>query len=216
MIKTEWEVRRDIVFTGKRVYEKGLVSATDGNISVRMMPDRLMITPAGSCLGSLNVNDLVYVDLQGQILQANIKPSSELPMHLEIYRQRPDINAIIHAHPGKTIAFTVAGKDLSRPVLPEVVVMFGKIPVAHYATPSTSESAEVIKDYVKDHEVIVLDHHGAVSLGKSLEDAYHKMEKLEHTANVLFTASQLGEVKELGQQDLDKLLQLKQYVTDKA
>ena len=132
-------------------------------------------------------------------------------MHLEIYKQRSDIQAIIHAHPSKTIAFTVAGKDLSKPVLPEVVVMLAEIPVADYATPSTAESADAIKNLVKNHDVIVLDHHGAVALGGTLEDAYHKMEKLEHAANILFTASQMGDIKELDKQSLQKLIQLKQH-----
>jgi L-fuculose-phosphate aldolase len=207
-MKTDWEARREIVLCGEKVYRKGLVAAMDGNISVRMFPDRLMITSSGSCLGALNVEELSYVDMNGQLLAGNVKPSSELPMHIEIFKKRPDVHAIIHAHPPLATAFTIAGKSLSQPVLPEVFVMFGKIPVAPYAPPSTPESVQAISDCIDKHDLILLDHHGAVAVGKSLDDAFHKMEKLEHTASTLLAAEQLGEIKPLSSADVDKLRQL--------
>ena len=177
-MKTEWETRRDIVAIARRVYNAGIVAATDGNISYRIMTDRVMITPSGTSFASLNTDSLAYVDLEGNVLSHQYKPSSELPMHLEIYRQRPDVNAIIHAHPPYATALTLSGYSMEDPILPEVVMMFGKIPTAPYATPSTKESAESIRHLIKDHQAILLDHHGAVTYGKSLEDAFHKMEKL--------------------------------------
>lgn len=205
MIKTDWEIRRDIVAFGKRVYAKGLVAATDGNISVRMMTDRVMITPSGECLNDLDVEGLVYMDLGGQVLGPGRNPSSEWPMHLEIYRKRPDVEAIIHAHPPVATGFSVAGTSLSDPVLPELVVMFGSIPTAPYATPATTESADAIRDLIGNHDVIILDHHGAVTVGRDLEDAYLKMEKLEHAASTLLAARQAGGITPLTPDALKKL-----------
>ena len=202
---TDWEIRRQLVRYGKKVYEKGLVAATDGNISMRMMTDRVMITPSGVALSDLDVNDLVYVDLDGQVLQGRHKPSSELPMHLEIYRQRPEINAVLHAHPPTTVAFTIAGETFTQPLLPELVVLFGEIPIASYATPATEESANSIRDLIPNYDVIVLDHHGAVTMGKSLEDAFAKMEKLEHSAKTLLAAKQIGRINPLNPSEVRKL-----------
>ena len=146
----------------------------EGNISIRIFSDRFLITPSGSCLGTLNTEDLVYVDAEGQTLVGRVKPSSELPMHLEIYKRRPDVYAIIHAHPPLATAFTIAGKSISDPVIPEVFVQVGKIPVAPYAPPSTKESVEVISEIILKHDLILLDHHGAVAIGKSLEEAFQR------------------------------------------
>ena len=209
-MKTDWEIRREICLFGKRVYEKGFVTATDGNISMRMMANRLMITPSASCLGDLNVNDLAYVDLTGQILQSNCKPSSELPMHLEIYRNRPDVNAIIHTHPVNSTSFTIAGESFSQPVLPELILGIGDVPIAKYATPSTNESAVVISELIKNHDVIILDHHGVVTVGKTLLDAFFKLERLEHAASTLLAAKQLGNINPLDPSDIEKLEKVKQ------
>ena len=209
-MKTDWEARRDIIATAKQVYKAGIVAATDGNISHRLMTDRVMITPAGRSFANLNTNEISYVDIDGNILNFEHKPSSELPMHLEIYRQRPEINAVIHAHPPFATAFTITGNSLSDPILPEVVMMFGKIPTAPYATPSTQESAESIRHLIKEHDAILLDHHGAVTYGKSLDEAYYKMEKLEHAAKTILAAKSLGTPKKLDENQLSKLKGLKQ------
>ena len=209
-MKTDWEARRDIVATAKQVYKAGIVAATDGNISHRMMTDRVMITPTGKSFAYLKTDEMSYVDLDGNILNFDYKPSSELPMHLEIYWQRPEINAVIHAHPPFATAFTITGNSLSDPILPEVVMMFGEIPTAPYATPATQESADSIRHLVKDYDAILLDHHGAVTYGKSLEEAYYKMEKLEHAAKTLHAAISLGTPKKLDENQLSKLKVLKQ------
>lgn len=177
-MKTDWEARRDIVATAKQVYDKGIVAATDGNISYRVMSDRIMITPSGTSFANLNTEDLAYVDMNGNVLTYNQKPSSELPMHLEIYRQRPEVNAIIHAHPPFATALTLIGSTLADPILPEVVMMFGKIPTAPYATPSTRESAESIRHLIKDHDAVLLDHHGAVTYDRTLEELFIKLKNL--------------------------------------
>ena len=207
-MKTDWEVRRDIIACAKQVYDKGIVAATDGNISYRITSDRVMITHSGTSFATLTTNSLAYVDLDGNILSYDHQPSSELPMHLEIYKQRPDINAIIHAHPPYATALTIAGLSLEDPILPEVVMMFGKIPTAPYATPSTKESAESIRHLIKDHQAILLDHHGAVTFDMTLEKAFHKMEKLEHAAKTILSATTLGTPKKLDENQLGKLKDL--------
>jgi len=208
-MKTEWETRRDIIACARKVYEKGIVAATDGNISCRLMNDRIMITPSGSSFSTMTTNDFAYVDIDGNSLNFDQKPSSELPMHLEIYRQRPDIQAIIHAHPPFATALTLTENSLTDPILPEVVIMFGEIPTAPYATPSTQESAESIRHLIKDHDAILLDHHGAVTYGNSLENAFNKMEKLEHAAKTILAAKSLGTPRMLNQDQLRKLKDLK-------
>jgi len=209
-MKTDWEARRDIIDYARQVYDKGIVAATDGNISYRIMSDRVMITPSGTSFATLTTDTLAYVDLDGTNLGFQYKPSSELPMHLEIYRQRPDVNAIIHAHPPYATALTLTGISLEDPILPEVVMMFGKIPTAPYATPSTKESAESIRHLIKDHQAILLDHHGAVTYGGSLEEAFHKMEKLEHAAKTILAAKSIGPPKVLDENQIGKLKDLRQ------
>jgi len=206
---TDWEIRRQIVSFGKKMYEQRLVVAIDGNISVRMKTDKIIITPAATCLGTLDFNHMIHVDAEGKTASGNLHPSSDLPLHLEIYRQRPDVMAVIHAHPPILTAFTISGEDLSTPVLPEMVLMFGEIPVAPYATPSTEESAEAVKDLIKKHDAIILDHHGAVTVGETLKDAYCRLEKIEQSAYILYTAKQLGGIKPLSEAELQELLKLK-------
>ena len=209
-MKTDWEIRREICRYGKMVYDKGFVAATDGNISMRMMTNRLFITPSASCLGDLNVNELAYVDFNGHVLQSNCNPSSELPMHLEIYKKRPEINAIIHTHPAHSTAFTVAGESFEQPVLPELILGIGDVPIAKYATPSTHESAVVISELIKNHDVIILDHHGVVTVGINLQEAFYKLERLEHAASTLLAAKQLGNINPLNPSDIKKLHEIKQ------
>ena len=208
-MNTDWEVRRDIIACARYIYDKGMVAATDGNISCRVMADRVMITASGTSFSDLTTDELAYIDLNGANLNYDKNPSSELPMHLEIYRQRQDVQAVIHAHPPFATALTLCGDSLTDPILPEVVLMFGEIPTAPYATPSTRESAESIRPYIKNHEAILLDHHGAVTYGKSLKDALYKMEKIEHTAKTVLAAKTLGIPKILDQNQLRKLRDLK-------
>ena len=200
----EWQIRREIVAIGKQAYDKGLVSATDGNISVRVMGDRFLITPSGSCLGELKAEQLVYVDFDGKVLSGG-KPTGELSMHLAAFRERPDINAVLHAHPPITTGFTIAGESLAQCVIPEVVVIFGTIPTTEYATISTDEGAKVVRELIKNHDALVLDRHGTITVGKSLIEAYRKLEKVEYCAQVTLVARQLGRVKTLSPDEIMKL-----------
>jgi L-fuculose-phosphate aldolase len=207
-MSSEWNIRRKIVEIGRRAYEQGFVAATDGNISVRTMGDRLFITPSGSCLGELQPDDLLYVDFVGRVLAGRGRPSSELDLHLEAYRRRPDVQAVIHAHPPVTNAFGFAGVSLAAPVIPEVVVAFGTIPTTEYATPSSEEGPQAIRDLVKHHDVMVLQRHGSLTVGSDLTDAYRKLEKLEHAAKTILATRLLGRVRELTPDELDRLTEV--------
>lgn len=202
---SEWQLRREIVEIGKRTYDKGFVAATDGNISTRVMGDKLLITPSGCCLGELKPEHLIYIDFDEKILSGKSKPTSECPMHLAAYRERPDINAVIHAHPPITTGFTIAGESLAQCVIPEVVLIFGTIPTTRYATPSTEEGAEVIETLIKEHDALILDRHGTLTVGKDLLDAYRKLEKVEYCAYVTLTARQLGKIKTLSVEEVNRL-----------
>jgi len=203
-MSNEWQLRREIVDIGKKAYERGFVTATDGNISVRVMGDRFLITPSGSCLGELKPEHLVYVDIEEKVLSGG-KPTGELSMHLAAYRERPDINAVLHAHPPITTGFTIAGESLAQCVIPEVVVIFGTIPTTDYATISTVEGAQVIRKLIKNHDALVLDRHGVLTVGKNIVAAYRKLEKVEYCAQVTLTARQLGRVKKLSAEEISKL-----------
>ncbi len=201
----EWQLRKEIVEIGRRTYNKELVTATDGNISIRVADDRLLITPSGSCLGELKPDQLLYVDFSGHVFSGEGRATSELPMHVSAYRERPDIRAVLHAHPPITTGFTVAGHTLAQCIIPEVVLIFGSIPTSQYATPSTQEGAEVIKTLIKHHDAIILDRHGTLTVGKSLIEAFRKLEKVEYCARVTLTAYQLGKIRKLSPDEIEKL-----------
>jgi len=201
----EWHIRRQMVAIGKRVYDKGFVAATDGNLSQRLTGDRVLISPSGFCLGEMQPTDLVAVDMTGRHLTGPHKPTSELPLHLAAYGLRPDIQAIVHAHPPTANAFSFAGESLEQCVIPEVVVGFGTIPTTAYGTPSCEEGAQVISELIRDHDGLILQRHGTVTVGKCLRDAYFKLEKIEHAAHVTLMARLLGKVIPLSEDELRRL-----------
>lgn len=208
---TEHEIRQEMVRTGHLMWERGYVAATDGNLSARLGPNRLLATASGLSKGFLTVDDLVIIDLDGTPLPSyrgrDQRPSSEIMMHLEVYRQRPDVDAVVHAHPPLATAFSIAGVTLARCVLPEVVVTLGSIPTAEYATPGTSEVPASIRQAIQDHDAVILAHHGSLTVGKSLWEAYLRLEKVEHTAQITLTAQQLGQVHTLSPEAVEKLAQ---------
>lgn len=205
---SEWHIRKVMVEIGKRVYGKGFVAATDGNLSHRISGDRVLISPSGFCLGEMQPTDLAVVDLAGRFLTGPHKPTSELPLHLTAYRVRPDINAVVHAHPPTANAFSFAGESLEQCVIPEVVIGFGTIPTTRYATPSCEEGAEVITELIRDHDGLVLQRHGTVTVGLNLRDAYFKLEKIEHAAQITLMARLLGKVIPLSEDELRRLGQV--------
>lgn len=209
-MNSEWQVRRQIVDISKRVYDRGFVAATDGNVSHRLSGDRVMVTPSGSCLGELDPTDLACVSLSGRFLDGRSKPTSELALHLTVYAMRPDVEAIIHAHPPIANAFSFAGQTLEQCVIPEVVAGFGTIPTTEYATPSTEESAHVIRALIRNHDAILLQRHGSLTVGPNLRDAFFKLDKLEHAAQITLAARQLGAVIPMSQDELRRLGEMRE------
>jgi L-fuculose-phosphate aldolase len=206
---TEHEQRQELVRVGRLLWERGYVAATDGNLSVRLGTDRLLVTASGVSKGFLSADDLVVIDINGEEVAAyrgqGQRPSSEILMHLEAYRQRPDVNAVVHAHPPLATAFSIAGVSLARCVIPEVVVTLGGIPTTDYATPGTGEVPGSIREAIRDHDALILDHHGSLTVGQTLWEAYLRLEKVEHTAQITLAAQQLGQVRMLSPEAVQKL-----------
>lgn len=209
-MSSEWQLRREMCEIGKRVHDRGLVAGTDGNLSARLSDDRFLISPSGTCLGMLKPDALTIIDPSGKTLNGGQRPSNERWMHLAAYAQRPDVMAAIHAHPPTTIALTVAGVAMPQCALPEVIISFGQVPVTTYATPATEEGAVAVRELIKQHDALILDRHGSLTVGKSLTDALFKLEKLEHGAQVLFMAHQLGRVRDLPPEEVAKLAALRE------
>ncbi len=198
----------DVVQVGKRMYDRGYVASNDGNISVRLSEDRLLITMTGVSKGFLTPEQLIVVDYDGSVVSGNLEPSSEMKMHLMVYRERPDVHAVAHAHPPTATGFSVAGINLPENLLPEVIVSLGSIPTAAYGTPGTMELVESLRKYVCDHDAILLENHGALTLGPDIITAYHKMETMEHIAQIALVARLLGRVNTINDEDVGKLVQL--------
>jgi len=205
----EHELRQEMIRIGRLMWERGYVAATDGNLSARLGPDRLLVTASGLSKGFLTTDDLVMIQLDGEPVPSYrgraLRASSEISMHLEVYRQRPDVNAVVHAHPPIATAFSIAGVSLARCVIPEVIVTLGSIHTAGYATPGTGEVPAQIREAIRDHEAIILAHHGSLTVGRSLWEAYLRLEKVEHTAEITLAAQQLGRVNTLTPEAVEKL-----------
>src|SRR5919112_5508560 len=204
-MSSESQLRADIVEVGRRMYARGYTASNDGNISVRLDGGRLLMTPKSVCKGFMDPAMMCITDLEGKKLAGERDPSSEMQMHLEVYRQRPDVNAVVHAHPPVATAFAVAGIPLDRAVLAEVVTTLGSVPIAEYATPSTKELPEAVRKYVKAHDGMLLANHGALTVGADLFGAYYKMETIEHFAKISFVARLLGGERLLSRQEVDRL-----------
>jgi L-fuculose-phosphate aldolase len=208
-MSTESSLRADIVEVGRRMYARGYTASNDGNISVRLGSDRLLMTPKGVCKGFMTPDMMCITDLEGVKLQGDRDPSSEMLMHLEVYRQRADVQAVVHAHPPTATGFAVAGIPLNRAVLAEVVTTLGSIPIAEYATPSTRELPEAVRKYVKAHDGMLLANHGALTLGSDLFSAYFKMETIEHFAKISLVARLLGREHLIAREEVERLQELR-------
>ncbi len=203
--RSEATLRAEIVEVGRRLYARGYTASNDGNISVRLDDHRLLMTPKSVCKGFMDAAMMCITDLSGTKLAGDRDPSSEMQMHLEVYRQRPDAMAVVHAHPPTATGFAVAGIPLDRAVLAEVVTTLGSVPIAEYATPSTKELPEAVRKYVKAHDGMLLANHGALTLGSDLFSAYYKMETIEHFAKISLVARLLGGERLLSRQEVDRL-----------
>ncbi|MCI0477543.1 MAG: class II aldolase/adducin family protein [Anaerolineales bacterium] len=216
----EHELRQRIVEIGKLMHQKNFVAAGDGNISARLDHERLLVTPSGYSKGFLDPEQLIVVDLNGEKIAPafgkwrDLKPSSEIRLHLECYRQRADVRAVIHAHPPNAIACTLAGISLAKCVLPEVVYDLGTIPTAPYATPTSAEGPIVVRELIKKYDALMLDRHGSVTVGADVWEAYMRLERVEHSAQVTLAAQQaLGKpVSALSDDAIYKLVEMRRAI----
>jgi len=188
------QAARDIVLCCRRLWQAGLIAGQDGNITVRFQPDRLLVTPRGLPKPDLTPEDLVEVDLEGRHLAGSRKATTELDLHLRVYRVREDCGAVVHAHPPRATAFAVAGEGIPANVLPEVAVLMGDVPVVPYATTGTPALGDALEPFLEAHETVLLANHGAVAWGDTLASARIRMESLEHAARILLAARSLGRV----------------------
>jgi len=208
----EARLRAEIVRVGRLMHTRDLVDGTAGNISARLGPDRLLATPSGLAKGFLEPDDLIVVDQAGKLAagRPGLNPTSELAMHLEAYRRRPDISAVVHAHPITTVALSIAGVSLAECVIPEAIVFLGLVPTVPYATPSSDENRVAIAGVIGDHDAIVLQYHGTLTVGRSVTEAYQRLETLEHTAKIIALSRLLGGGPPLPPEQVSKLLAARQ------
>jgi L-fuculose-phosphate aldolase len=210
----EDELREEICAVGRRLYGRGLIAGGDGNISARLADDVVLITPAGFCKGELAPDDLVLVDLRGQLLRAapGRRQSSEQLLHLHAYRRRPDVAAIVHAHPPTAVALTLVGVSLAEPLLPETLLALGPVPTAPYARTGTPAMGEAIDALLADHDAMLLSHHGALALADTPTAAFFMVEQIEHCARILHAARLLGPIRPLSPAQIDELLELRRRI----
>ncbi|MGE5250220.1 MAG: class II aldolase/adducin family protein [Bacteroidota bacterium] len=208
---TEAELRQAILECGRACYERRLLSSSDGNISVRLGDGGLLITASGIAKGRMQPDDILQMDLEGDLLSPTPgrRASSESAMHLEVYRQRPDVRAVIHAHPPFATALTVAGLEFPGDVLPEVMLALGEVPVTPYATSSSYHNADAIRPFIKAHDALLLSQHGSLTVGRDLEQALNNLERLESVAEVFWLARMLGDVKRIPPAALEELIAIR-------
>ncbi len=211
-MKFENEIREQICQVGQHLYDKGFVVANDGNISAKLDKNRIVITPTGVSKGGMLPQSLIIIDLDGNVLEGDAKPSSEAKMHLAIYRARPDVNAVVHAHPPVATAFAVARKPMVKPIIAETIVTVGEVPVAPYALTGTHQVVRAIEPFLKDYNALLLANHGLVTWGKDLTQAFFRHESVEHYGKILLNSQQIGGAVELNQAQINDLLKLRQQL----
>ncbi len=207
----EFEIKKQICEIGKRIYAQGMVASNDGNISVKLNDNEFLCTPTGVSKGFMTPEYICKVDRDGKVIQANpgFKPSSEIKMHMRVYKERPDVTAVVHAHPMYATAFAIAGIPLTQPIMPEAVIALGCVPIAEYGTPSTEEIPDAVSKYLQSFDAVLLENHGALSFSDSLLSAYHKMESVEFYAKLLYLSRQLGGPKELSEAQVQRLYEIR-------
>lgn len=207
-------IKRDIITVCRRLYERGLIAGPDGNVSVRVAPDRVLVTPAGMSKVDVQVEDLVELTLGGRPVRGRAtQASSEVQMHLRIYQRRPDVHAVVHAHPPTATGFSVAGESFTGCVLPELIFQVGWVPLVPYATPGTTALADSFEPFVANHDAFLMANHGATTVGPTLLLAHQRMESLEHSARILLTARLLGRVNSLTPQQVEALVDARARAT---
>lgn len=207
---TEWELRELLCEIGRRIWMRGYVAANDGNFSCRLDDDRVLTTPTQVSKGFMQPSDLCTVNFAGEQIGGTRRATSEMLMHLHIFRRRPDVRAIIHAHPPHATAFAVVQEPVPKCVLPEVEIALGEIPILKYATPGTQALAESFDPHLKDFTVFLMANHGALTLGRDPLDAYHKMEILDQYCRILLLVHQLGRLNQITSEGMADLFEIKQ------
>lgn len=207
----EFEIKKQICDIGKRIYDRGMVAANDGNISVKLNDNEFLCTPTGVSKGFMTPEYICKVDKNGNVLQANkgFKPSSEIKMHMRVYQKRPDVGSVVHAHPSFATSFAIAGIPLTQPIMPEAVIALGCVPIAEYGTPSTMEIPDRLEKYLSYFDAVLLENHGALTWAPNLLAAYHKMESVEFYAELLYKAKMLGGPKEFDKEQIQKLYEIR-------
>lgn len=209
---TDWEsqIRKKICDIGRRMYDRKMVAANDGNISVKLSDNEFLCTPTGVSKGFMTPDCICKIDRDGNVIEAGdgFRPSSEMKMHMRVYKTRPDVGAVVHAHPIFATTFAVCHTPLSQPITAEAVMFLGTVPVAPYGTPSTSEIPDAIEPLLKDNDQLLLANHGALTYGPDLLSAYYKMESVEFYAELLYRSRQLGNPVELDAESLQKIKDL--------
>jgi L-fuculose-phosphate aldolase len=213
MQQSEQELRALICRIGQLMYQNGYIDGTSGNISARLDSNCILTTPSGLAKGFMQPEQLIIVNLDGErvdepnIANEHLRPTSEIYMHLECYRQRSDVNGVVHAHPPTAVALTLTGYDFQQCIIPEMIVILGLIPTAPYSTPASPENRDAITELITEHDAIMLAHHGSLTVADTLWNAYLKLESLEHGATILHRAEQIGGVKStIPPQQVEKLL----------
>ncbi len=192
----EFELREQMCLIGQLMHRNGYVDGAGGNISVRLDSERLLTTPSGIAKGFMTSDQIIMVDMDGNRIDSTVnqhlRPTSEMAMHLECYKQRPDIQGVVHAHPPTSIALTISGHNFLECLIPEVVILMGIVPILPYSNPASDENREAIAAAICQHDVLMLAYHGSLTVAKSLWDAYLRLENLEHSAKIIYMVQQLG------------------------
>lgn len=206
---SEKDLRAAVVEVGKITYDRGLLTASDGNISVRMENGNILITPSGVGKGRLSTDDLLVIDIEGNVIQLAgdplLRSTSEQPMHLVVYRQRADVRAVLHAHPPFATALTASRSEIRMDLLPEMVAALGHVPITKLAMPSSTQTADVIKELIVHNDALMIRQHGSLTVGRNLEEALIHLERVEHVAKTIVIAELLGDINPLPQEMLSQL-----------
>lgn len=197
IVTDRFRLAGEIIRVSHRLYARGLIAGTEGNVSARLDRNVILATTAGFCKGDIDETHIVALSLDGEPIDSARKPSTEIRMHLRIYEERPDVAAVVHAHPPTATGFAVAGEDFTAPVLPELMLLLGPVPLVPYGQPGTDEVPDRLSPFLAGHDAFLLANHGATTVGRTLDEALYRMESLEQGARILLAARQLGNVNEL-------------------
>lgn len=210
----EQELRNQICEIGKRIYNRNMAAANDGNISVKLNNNEWLCTPTGVSKGFMSPDIICKVDSKGDVIQTtgNYRPSSEIKMHMRVYEHREDVTAVVHAHPAYATSFAIAGIPLNQPIMPEAVLFLGCVPIVKYGTPSTMEIPDNVQEYLDHYDAVLLESHGALTWSHDLLTAYHLMESLEFYAELLYRSKMLGGPKELSHDKVIRLYEVRKQL----